>query len=107
MQNFLRWVVGLPIAVIVVAFAIANRVPTIVSFDPFSRENSMMSVEMPLWALFFVGAFLGLIAGWITCWFAQGKWRRSAKDARRELSRMQAEASAEKPVPPMPVDNWP
>jgi len=32
-----------------------------------------------------------MIAGWIACWFAQGKWRRAAKEARSDLQRVQAE----------------
>lgn len=106
MQKFFRWVVGLPIAVIVIAFAIANRQRTIVSFDPFSRDNPFMSLEMPLWALFFIGLFFGIMAGWIACWFAQGKWRRSARDARRELARVQAQAVESKTTLPVQADVW-
>ena len=47
---------------------------------------------MPLWALFFAGIFFGMIAGWIACWFGQGKWRRAAKEARIDLQRAQDEA---------------
>jgi hypothetical protein len=34
-----------------------------------------------------------LIAGWIACWLAQSKWRRSARDTRRELVQRQAETT--------------
>jgi uncharacterized membrane protein YciS (DUF1049 family) len=106
MQRFIRWVVGLPIAALVIAFAIANRQRTIISFNPFSRDNPSMSVEMPLWALFFLGLFLGLIAGWIACWFAQAKWRRSTREALRELARVQASAVESRSTLPVQADPW-
>ena len=93
MQRILRWTIGLPIAVIVVSFAVANRQWITVSFDPFSKDAPFAAIDVPLWALFFCGVFFGLIAGWIACWFAQSKWRRSAKDTRKELVRSQAESS--------------
>ena len=88
-----RWVVGLPIVIIVVAFAVANRQWITVSFDPFTRDAPFASAAMPLWALFFFGLFFGLFAGWIACWFGQAKWRKAAKDARRDLAYAQAETS--------------
>jgi uncharacterized membrane protein YciS (DUF1049 family) len=106
MQRFIRWAVGLPIAVIVVSFAIANRQRTVVSFDPFSSANPFASVEMPLWALFFFGLLLGAIAGWISCWFAQAKWRRSTREARKELARHQVAASEVKTTLPAQADTW-
>lgn len=93
LQRILRWTIGLPIAIIVVSFAIANRQWITISFDPFSKDAPFAAIDMPLWALFFCGVFFGLIAGWIACWFAQSKWRRSAKDTRKELVRTQAESS--------------
>ena len=93
LQRILRWTIGLPIAVIVVSFAVANRQWITVSFDPFSKDAPFAAIDIPLWALFFCGVFFGLIAGWIACWFAQSKWRRSAKDTRKELVRSQAESS--------------
>jgi uncharacterized integral membrane protein len=102
LQRILRWTIGLPIAIIVVSFAIANRQSTKISFDPFSKDAPFAAIDMPLWVLFFCGVFFGLIAGWIACWFAQGKWRRSARDARKELVQTQAEASQlRRDVPPV------
>jgi len=88
-KRIFNWIVGLPIAIAVAAFAIANRQWTVVSFDPFSRDNPFASINMPLWVLFFCGVFAGLIAGWIAAWFAHGKWRKAAREARIELVRAQ------------------
>ncbi len=93
LQRILRWTIGLPIAIVVVSFAIANRQWITISFDPFSRDAPFAAMDMPQWVLFFCGVFFGLIAGWIACWLAQSKWRRSAKDTRKELVRAQEETS--------------
>ena len=93
LRRILRWIIGLPIAIVVVSFAIANRQWIRISLDPLSKDAPFASLEIPLWALFFCGIFFGLIAGWIACWLAQGKWRRSARDTRRELALTQAETS--------------
>jgi len=91
-RRIINWAIGLPIAVIVIAFCVANRQWIEVSFDPFSKATPFATMFMPLWALFFIGIFCGMIAGWIACWFGQGKWRRAAKEARSDLQRAQNEA---------------
>ncbi len=93
LRRILNWAIGLPIAIVAVAFAVANRQWIAVSFDPFSRDAPLAAIDMPLWALFFCGIFFGLIAGWIAAWFAQGKWRRAAREARVELLRAQDETA--------------
>jgi hypothetical protein len=85
LRRFLNWLIGLPIAVIVIGFAVANRQWIDISFDPFSREAPYAYVSMPLWALLFCGLFLGAIAGWIAAWLAQSKWRKATREARTEL----------------------
>ena len=91
MQRILRWVVGLPIVILVVGFAIANRRWTTLSFDPFTQDAPRVSMDLPLWLLFFIGIFVGLIVGWIGAWIAQGKHRKAARDARREVRELQVE----------------
>ena len=91
LKRILNWIVGIPVAVAAIAFAVANRQWIAISFDPFNRDTPFASVNMPLWVLFFCGIFVGLFAGWIAAWFAQGKWRKAARDARIDLLRTQNE----------------
>ena len=54
---------------------------------------------MPLWVLFILGVFIGLIVGWVTCWFAQGKHRKLARDRRSEIAKLQSDLEmAKNPV---------
>ena len=93
LRRVINWIVGLPIAIIAIGFAVANRQWTTISFDPFTRDAPFASITLPLWAILFCGVFLGLIIGWIAAWFAHAKWRKAAREARIELARAQAEQS--------------
>jgi NhaP-type Na+/H+ or K+/H+ antiporter len=104
LRRILNWAIGLPIAIVVVAFAVANRQWISVSFDPFSRDAPFAAIDMPLWTLFFCGIFFGLIAGWIAAWLAQGKWRRAAREARIELVRAHDDQARMKREP-APLDD--
>ena len=88
-RRIVNWLVGLPIAVIAIGFAVANRQWVTISFDPFNRALPFATIDMPLWALFFCGAFVGLLAGWMMAWAAHGKHRKAARQARIELIRAQ------------------
>jgi uncharacterized integral membrane protein len=91
LQRLLRWVIGLPLTVLVIAFAIANRQRVTLSFDPLSPSDPFASIDMPLWLLFFFGIFFGIFAGWLACWVAQGKHRKRAREASADVARLQAE----------------
>jgi len=105
-RRLVNWIVGLPVAIVVIAFAVANRQWVTVSFDPFSRDQPFAAIEMPMWLLFFGGILAGLVCGWIAAWLAQGKWRKAARQGRIELLRAQTEHEQlrreieTRPVPP-------
>ena len=88
-KRIISWVVGLPLAVIGVGFAVANREWVTVSLDPINRVQPFATINMPLWALFFAGIFLGIFVGWFVAWRGAGKHRRNARDAKIELIRAQ------------------
>ena len=85
-MRVLSWIVGVPATLILIAFAIANRHVVEVSFDPLSQQDPWASLAVPLWAVLFFGIFCGLVIGWIGAWLKQGKWRRAARAARRDLA---------------------
>jgi uncharacterized integral membrane protein len=86
-MRVLSWIVGVPAALVLIAFAVANRHIVQVSFDPLSQQAPWASLAVPLWAVLFFGIFCGLVVGWIGAWLKQGKWRREARAARRDLAR--------------------
>jgi uncharacterized membrane protein YciS (DUF1049 family) len=90
--SFLKGIILLPIAIIVVLLAVANRHPVLVSFDPFSGEAPEFSLTLPLFAIVFAAVMLGVVIGGIGAWLAQADNRRARRQAAREVSRLRAEA---------------
>ena len=92
-MRLLFWIVGLPVAVVLIAFAVANRHFVEVSLDPLSRQEPWLALSVPLWTVLFFGIFCGLVVGWIGAWFKQRKWRRAARQASRDLASERSEAA--------------
>jgi uncharacterized integral membrane protein len=91
LSRILKWVIGVPLALFVIVFAISNRQRVALRFDPFTTGETMNAVEMPLWLLFFFGLAIGIVIGWVASWWAQGKHRKRAREAQMEVARLQAE----------------
>lgn len=85
MKQIISWLIGLPAAIVLIAFALANRTLVSVSFDPLSSDAPWFALSLPIWVLLFAGIFLGLIIGWVGSWINQGKWRKAAREARSNL----------------------
>ena len=92
MRKFLTALVVIPLGIIFVVFAVANRHWVTVSFDPFNSVNPSVAVTMPLFVVIIVVAILGVAAGGMATWFRQRHWRRASRrheaDARRARAEM-------------------
>jgi Lipopolysaccharide assembly protein A domain len=99
LRRILRWVIGIPVTFLVVGFAVANRQWTTLSLDPFSAQSPLISISMPLWLLFILGVFVGILVGWGFCWIAQAKHRKLARERGRDIARLQSELAAPKSEP--------
>ena len=85
MKQVLAWVIGIPVAIILIGFALANRQVITVAFDPISNPEPMFALSVPIWMLFFAGILLGMLIGGFVSWLNQGKWRKAARQARTDL----------------------
>jgi uncharacterized integral membrane protein len=101
MRKFLTGLIVIPLGVIFVVFAVANRRLVTVSFDPFNSSDPSAGVTMPLFAVIIAVAILGVITGGIATWFRQRHWRRAARQheadarqARMELADLRSRAAA-------------
>jgi uncharacterized integral membrane protein len=83
-----------PLAVVIVAFAVANRQSVTVSFDPFSATTPAYAMTLPLFALIFVLLILGVLVGGTAAWIGQTKWRRSARKLDSEVRALHQELDA-------------
>ncbi|MGE3147438.1 MAG: lipopolysaccharide assembly protein LapA domain-containing protein [Pseudorhodoplanes sp.] len=81
----------LPLGVILVMFAVANREVVTVSFDPFSSADPAFSLRAPLFALILAVMIAGVIVGGVAAWLGQGKWRRTTRKLDADIVALQRE----------------
>src|ERR1043166_1966584 len=87
-------VILLPLALLIMMFAVANRAPVIVSLDPFASQPPMFSATSPLFVVLLVVLIAGVIVGGAAAWARQSKWRRRARRLAAELKASRGEAEA-------------
>jgi uncharacterized integral membrane protein len=92
MRKFLAAVILIPLAILMVMFAVANRGSVAISLDPFSANAPALTVQVPLFLLLLIALIVGVLAGGIAAWLVQSKWRRAARRLNRELRVARAEA---------------
>lgn len=84
LAKLVSWLLLAPLALLMIAFAVANRAPVEVRLDPLP-----FTVEAPLFALAYVCVFIGLLVGGFAAWLAAGRRRRAARA--REVARREAQ----------------
>jgi uncharacterized integral membrane protein len=78
-RKIITAIIVIPLLIVVVGFAVANRQVVTVSFDPFSSVNPAYAVTLPLFIIIFVLLIIGVIIGGAAAWMRQASWRRSAR----------------------------
>ena len=91
MRKFFTAVIVIPLGLIFIIFAVANRHWVTVSFDPFNSVTPVVAVTLPLFVVIIASAILGVIAGGIATWFRQGRWRRAARQHEADARQVRAE----------------
>jgi len=89
-NRILTAVVFIPLAIVLIALAVANRAPVAFTIDPFNPGNPGLTTSLPLFALLFIALALGLVIGGLATWFRQGRYRKAAR---------RVDAAAVRPVP--------
>jgi uncharacterized integral membrane protein len=94
LRRIVAAIVLVPLAVLIIAFAVANRETVTVSFDPFSGHDPAATVSLPLFALVLVLLIIGVLIGGAASWLRQGKWRGAARRFERELHVLRGKLAA-------------
>ena len=107
MRKFFTAMVLIPLGLVFLVFAVANRHFVTVSFDPFNSTDPSIAVTLPLFVVIIAVAILGVVAGGSATWFRQRRWRRAARhheadarQARAQLADLRANAIASQAAPP-------
>ena len=79
-MRLLTWLIALPVALAIIAFAVANRGPTTISLSPLPFE-----IDTPIWAVAVGAVLFGLIVGSLIRWLLDHKARATSVDRARKI----------------------
>jgi uncharacterized integral membrane protein len=96
-------IILVPLAVVFIAFAVANRQSVTVSLDPFSPDRPAGSLTLPLFALIIGLLVIGVLIGGLASWLRHGKSRRLARRFEREADALRAEIASLQHKPEAPL----
>ena len=103
LNRFMLIVVFVPLAIILVALAVANRNLVAFTVDPFNPGNPALTMQMPLFMLLFAAMVLGLVIGSFATWTKQGRYRKLARQRSQEAEQLRQEAARANTVPAAPA----
>ena len=109
-RKILTAIIVVPLAAVIIAFAVANRQAVTVSFDPFSTSAPAYAASLPLFVLIFVVLIFGVILGGAAAWLRQSSWRRTARKLDADVRALHQELETIRqrfgtqapPAPPVP-----
>ena len=101
-NRFILIAVLVPLAIILVALAVANRGPASFTLDPFNPGNPALTWQMPLFVLIFAGIAIGMILGSLATWVKQGRYRKLARQRSQEAEMLRQAAARTPPAQAAP-----
>ncbi len=87
MKRF-SWILTLPLIVVAVVFAIANREPITLDLWPLEA-----SPRLPLFVILLACVAFGLAVGGLATWLSAAPARQRARQARRRVAELEREAA--------------
>ncbi|PZO82370.1 MAG: DUF1049 domain-containing protein [Mesorhizobium amorphae] len=103
MNRVVLVVILVPLALLLVTLAVANRALVPFTLDPFNPGNPALTISLPFFVWLFLAGGLGVFFGGCATWLKQGHYRRLARSREREaetLRRNQAPAVPLAPIQP-------
>jgi uncharacterized integral membrane protein len=92
LRKIVAIVILVPLAILMIAFAVANRHIVTVSLDPFGGSDS--GLRLPLFVLIIFLLIIGVLIGGLAAWVRQGKWRTAARRGERQLQALRKKLEA-------------
>jgi len=83
----IRWILTVPLTVVVIAFAVANR-----EFVPIDLWPLEVALELPVFVLVLGSMLAGFLIGALVMWLSAGTQRRRARAVRGQLGKLEREA---------------
>ena len=101
-NRFILIVVFVPLAIILIALAVANRELVAFTLDPFNPGNPALTWQLPLFVLLFAAIALGMIIGSLATWVKQGRYRKLARQHSHEAEMLRQAAARTPPAQTAP-----
>ena len=76
----IKWLILLPVIIVVVLLAVANDQVVPVRFNPFDVSDTALVLNLPLYQIGFAIFVLGVLCGGYVTWNGQRKYRLQARD---------------------------
>ena len=92
-MRLLKFLILTPLAALILVFAFANREDVTIKFDPFGLTG-FAPKQAPVFFVLLIAVAVGALAGGVTSWIGQGKYRRAAREAQAEAARLRSELHA-------------
>ena len=100
LRRIVGWVVLVPLCLVLIVFALANRQLVVVNFNPLVPSEALTTpgVGVPLFLVLFTVLLFGVVLGGVATWFAQGQHRRDERTWRREAERLTSRGRRHPPL---------
>jgi uncharacterized membrane protein len=94
LRRIVAVIILVPLAILIIAFAVANRQIVTISFDPFDPAKPMYSLAMWLFLPILGALIVGVIIGGVGSWSGQGRWRAAARRLERDAATLRSKLAA-------------
>ncbi|HMM63807.1 MAG TPA: DUF1049 domain-containing protein [Mesorhizobium sp.] len=102
-NRFVLIVVFVPLAIVLIALAVANREAVPFTLDPFNPGNPALTVTLPLFVLLFAALAGGMLVGSALTWAKQGRYRKLARQRDVEAESLRQAVARAPATPANPV----
>jgi uncharacterized integral membrane protein len=92
LARLLRYVLAIPIALVLITLAVINRHDVRLVLDPFRPDHPALALVLPFYAYVLGALIVGVVLGGLAAWIGQSRWRRLARARTVEARRWQVES---------------
>lgn len=109
MRAILKAIILVPVFVLLIVFAVVNRVPVTLLLDPFDLSDPPLAITAPLFIIIFLALMIGIVVGGVGVWMSQAIHRQAVRHHKRDAERYRAELDEIRrrsdlpPLPPAPM----
>ncbi|WP_332065243.1 LapA family protein [Bartonella sp. CB189] len=92
-KRILLAIILVPLAILLIAFIMANRQMVILTINPFRINSENFTYQAPLFIWLFVFFSLGVLLSGIISWFTCMKCKKALKESKAELEKLKKSIS--------------